>query len=349
MAGTVVEVASDAELQAVCGSHAGLTVLLFWAPWHPPSTHLTKVLDAIAADQRNVRFAKVNTDVCPGLATRLGADSVPFAAFLNPKGGKVETLAGADPPRLVEKVKALASKPFTEAGSGCGGGGCGKKGGCGNQGSGGTAAPAEDELSTRLKALVNFSPVMLFMKGTKEEPFCKFSKQAVALLNKYNLEYSTFDILQDEDARDGLKEFSNWPTFPQLYTNGQFVGGVDIMKELDEEGTFLEAMPGEAQDDPPLDVKLKNLINKHPVMLFMKGDPETPRCGFSGKTCALLKEHGIEFDTFDILGDEDVRQGLKTYSNWPTFPQIYAKGKLVGGLDILKELADEGTLKEELA
>ena len=63
----------------------------------------------------------------------------------------------------------------------------------------------------------------------------------------------------------------------------------------------------------------------------------------------LLNEHGVEFDTFDILSDEEVRQGLKDYSNWPTYPQLYAKGKLLGGLDIIKELAEEGSLTDELS
>ena len=68
-----------------------------------------------------------------------------------------------------------------------------------------------------------------------------------------------------------------------------------------------------------------------------------------GKMVDLLNDHGIEFDTFDILSDEEVRQGLKDYSNWPTYPQLYAKGKLLGGLDIIKELAEEGSLTDELS
>lgn len=63
----------------------------------------------------------------------------------------------------------------------------------------------------------------------------------------------------------------------------------------------------------------------------------------------LLNEHSIDYDTFDILSDEDVRQGLKVYSNWPTYPQLYSRGKLIGGLDILKELAEEGALADELS
>lgn len=68
------------------------------------------------------------------------------------------------------------------------------------------------------------------------------------------------------------------------------------------------------------------------------GSPSSPRCGFSSSIVQILKENGIQFDYFDILSDENVRQGLKTYSNWPTYPQLYVHGKLVGGLDIVKEM-----------
>eukprot|EP00440_Ansanella_granifera_P042224 gb/GFBE01045772.1/.p1 GENE.gb/GFBE01045772.1/~~gb/GFBE01045772.1/.p1 ORF type:complete len:333 (+),score=94.91 gb/GFBE01045772.1/:1-999(+) len=328
----VTEVCSDAELQALCSSHAGLTTVLLWAPWHPPSVHLTKVLEAIAADQKSVRFAKVNTDVCPGLATSLGADQVPFAAFLNPRGAKLDVLAGADPPKLVEKVKALASRSLDAV----------------PETAGSAAATGDQDMNTRLKELINFSPVMLFMKGSKVEPFCKFSKQAIAILEKHNIDYSTFDILKDEEVRQSLKDYSNWKTYPQLYIDGELIGGVDIIKEMDEDGSLVEAV-GSAKGDKPLQERLKDLINQADVMLFMKGDPDQPRCGFSGKIVGILNEHNIKFETFDILTDEEVRQGLKEYSNWPTYPQVYAKGKLIGGLDILKELADEGSLVEELS
>eukprot|EP00929_Paragymnodinium_shiwhaense_P112272 TRINITY_DN80532_c0_g1_i1.p1 TRINITY_DN80532_c0_g1~~TRINITY_DN80532_c0_g1_i1.p1 ORF type:complete len:335 (-),score=103.42 TRINITY_DN80532_c0_g1_i1:108-1112(-) len=331
MAGTVIEVSSNAELEALYGNHSKLTTVLLWAPWHPPSVHLGKVLDVMAAEERSVRFGKVNTDVCPALATRLGADQVPFVAFLDPKGKRVDALAGADPPRLLQKVKMLATRPFNAA----------------------NEAPAEgasasSDLNTRLKELVNYDPVMLFMKGSKVEPFCKFSRQAIELMGKHDVEFSTFDILQDNEVREGLKDFSNWKTYPQLYINGELLGGIDIMKEMDADGSLAEAWPSNAKGEERLEDRLKKLINKADVMVFMKGDPETPRCGFSGKMVALLQENKVSFDTFDILEDEDVRQGLKTYSNWPTFPQLYGHGKLIGGLDIVKELADEGSLLEEL-
>jgi len=76
------------------------------------------------------------------------------------------------------------------------------------------------------------------MKGNKASPQCGFSRQMVELLGNKLIEYDTFDILEDEDIRAGLKKFSNWPTYPQLYVRGQFIGGLDICKELEEEDEF---------------------------------------------------------------------------------------------------------------
>lgn len=81
----------------------------------------------------------------------------------------------------------------------------------------------------------------------------------------------------------------------------------------------------------------------------MKGYPDQPRCGFSRRIVDLLRTQGVEFSSFDILSDESVRQGLKVLNNWPTFPQLIINGEFVGGLDVVKEMADNGELKEMLA
>ncbi|MCJ1278554.1 monothiol glutaredoxin grx4 [Puttea exsequens] len=86
-----------------------------------------------------------------------------------------------------------------------------------------------------------------------------------------------------------------------------------------------------------LDQRLSELVKAAPVMLFMKGTPSTPQCGFSRQLVGLLREKGVRYGFFNILADEEVRQGLKAWSDWPTFPQLYLKGELVGGLDIVKE------------
>lgn len=94
----------------------------------------------------------------------------------------------------------------------------------------------------------------------------------------------------------------------------------------------------EATGSGSLEDRLKALINKAKVMVFMKGDRNAPRCGFSKQLISILNETKIPYETFDILSDEEVRQGLKTYSDWPTYPQVYVNGELQGGLDIIKEM-----------
>ena len=86
-----------------------------------------------------------------------------------------------------------------------------------------------------------------------------------------------------------------------------------------------------------LDKRLAELVKAAPVMLFMKGTPSSPQCGFSRQLVGLLREKGVRYGFFNILADDDVRQGLKVWSDWPTFPQLYLQGELVGGLDIVKE------------
>ena len=191
-----------------------------------------------------------------------------------------------------------------------------------------------DELNARLKKIINLSPVMLFMKGDPAAPKCGFSRQTVEMFSNLNAKYGTFDILTDDAVRQGLKTYSNWPTYPQLYIKGELVGGLDILKELNEDGE-LKTMLTEAMPAPP---DFNALVNKAPLMIFMKGNPAEPKCGFSRTLIQILSETGLSYDTFDILSDDDVRQGLKKFSNWPTFPQVYVKGDLVGGLDIIKEL-----------
>lgn len=78
------------------------------------------------------------------------------------------------------------------------------------------------------------------------------------------------------------------------------------------------------------------------------GSPDAPQCGFSRTIVGILREENIEFSSFDILRDETVRAGLKTFSDWPTYPQLYVKGEFIGGLDVIKEMQKEGALKSQL-
>lgn len=131
--------------------------------------------------------------------------------------------------------------------------------------------------------------------------------------------------------------------------------------------TAISAVEEKGESTEELNKRLKELMTKSDVVLFMKGDPTTPRCGFSRKIVALLQEHKTDFTTFDILTDDSVRQGesllkaleiiecslfvvsgLKELNQWPTFPQLIIKGEFVGGLDVVTEMAGSGELQELL-
>lgn len=92
--------------------------------------------------------------------------------------------------------------------------------------------------------------------------------------------------------------------------------------------------------------KIRQLLSENNILLFMKGDKFFPKCGFSNTAVQILRELGAPFTTYDILEDEELRQSLKLFSNWPTYPQLYINGELVGGCDIMKEMYLSGELQE---
>ena len=99
----------------------------------------------------------------------------------------------------------------------------------------------------------------------------------------------------------------------------------------------------EAQD------RIRQQVAADKIVLYMKGSPQAPQCGFSAKASQLLAACGAKFATYDVLSDQDIRQGVKQYSNWPTIPQLYINGEFIGGCDIMIELYQKGELQKLVA
>lgn len=285
-------------------------------------------------------FALLEAETLPVISSKLHVSVVPTFVGIR-SGSVVWKLEGANPPELGKIVKKFAENP--------------------NEFSPLEVTPAPTDINDRLRALVSSAPVMLFMKGTPEAPRCGFSRKTVEILQRNDVPFSFFDILQDDDVRAGLKKLYDWPTYPQLYVNGQLIGGYDIVNEIASGGESLKkelgiehlsaseiskTESGNKTLSEALIQRCRSLINQAPVMIFMKGTPDAPRCGFSRTAVQMFRDEDIPFDSFDILGDMDIREGLKVYSDWPTYPQIYFRGALIGGVDILKEMkAETGSLK----
>lgn len=95
--------------------------------------------------------------------------------------------------------------------------------------------------------------------------------------------------------------------------------------------------------------QIKETVTGNPIVLFMKGNANFPQCGFSGKVIQILTALEAEFVTVDVLSNDQVREGIKQYSNWPTIPQLYVKGEFIGGCDIITEMYESGELKDVFA
>jgi len=95
--------------------------------------------------------------------------------------------------------------------------------------------------------------------------------------------------------------------------------------------------------------RIRQIVAGHPIVLFMKGTPQFPQCGFSQLACQVLNACGVqEFHTVNVLADAEIRQGIKEYANWPTIPQLYVNGEFVGGSDIMREMYQSGELQKLL-
>lgn len=94
--------------------------------------------------------------------------------------------------------------------------------------------------------------------------------------------------------------------------------------------------------------QLKEVVENNDIVLFMKGSPDFPQCGFSGRAAQILQTLGAKYASVDVLADNAVREGIKEYSNWPTIPQLYIKGEFIGGSDIMMEMYENGELKTKV-
>ena len=111
----------------------------------------------------------------------------------------------------------------------------------------------------------------------------------------------------------------------------------------------LQDASGQGGSDAEAHEFIRDTITEHPVVLFMKGVPDKPQCGFSAVVVQILDHLGVDFVGVNVLQDEVLRQGVKTFSDWPTIPQLYVKGEFVGGSDIVREMFQSGELKPFLA
>ncbi|KIY52068.1 glutaredoxin [Fistulina hepatica ATCC 64428] len=208
-----------------------VSLINFWAPWAEPCQQMNEVVRELAKKHPKALFLQVEAESQPDIAESFDIEAVP--AFVILRGHTLlDRITGADAPKLAQAMEKHAASPVIIPLSTT---------------SKAPAAPSDvamavdeapEQLESRLRALMGQSKVVLFMKGSPDAPRCGFSRRMVALLRGQGVEFTYFDILQDEAVRQGLKKLNDWPTFPQLIVNGELVGGLDIAQEMVDNGEF---------------------------------------------------------------------------------------------------------------
>jgi len=209
-------------------SKGDVNVVLFMQDWANSCDTTANVIVELANDLGNVSYAEVIAEDHPDLCEKYNVVGVPTVLFFQ-KRKEMDRVVGVRVRDVVAKLKFLAANTGSAA-----------------------APPTEiiqennlSNLNDRLKALVSSKEVMIFIKGNPGQPKCGFSRVIMEILNETGIEYGHFDILSDEEVRQGLKTYSNWQTYPQVYVKGELIGGLDIIKELKESGDLLSTLKGE--------------------------------------------------------------------------------------------------------
>ncbi|TDZ12997.1 Monothiol glutaredoxin-4 [Colletotrichum spinosum] len=236
---TITEITSlsDWEKHIASTPPSTLHIISFHAPWAAPCAQMATVLSTLASEYPvtsppQTSWVSINAEELSEISETYNVTAVPFLVLLR-NGQVLETVSGSSAVKVRHAIETHAKKP---ASAGAVNGAPGVE----NGPSAAADAPAEEavdpakakeELFKRLSNLVKAASVMLFMKGTPSSPQCGFSRQLVAILREHSVKYGFFNILADDEVRQGLKEYADWPTYPQLWMDGELVGGLDIVKE----------------------------------------------------------------------------------------------------------------------
>lgn len=196
--------------------------MLFSADWAEQCTQILNVLTDLSKKPEYaavIQFLNVPAEDLSEVSLRHQIEAVPTVLFIR-SGSAIDRIDGVDIASLSIKCKSFVEKTISSGGD------------------------SQISLNDRLKALINRAKVMIFMKGDRNAPRCGFSKQLIGIVNETNIAYETFDILTNEEVRQGLKDYSDWPTYPQVYVNGELIGGLDIIKELVANNELISTLNG---------------------------------------------------------------------------------------------------------
>lgn len=209
---TIINVKTSEEYKSLIQSEK-LTLVLFSAEWAEQCKQVLDAMKELANQTKSMQLLNVSAEDLSDISIKHQIEAVPTVIFFK-NGSAVDRIDGVNISALTQKCKQ-----FVEI-----------------------EATSQASLESRLSSLINKANLMIFMKGSRDGPKCGFSKQLIALMDSLDVDYETFDILTDEQVRQGLKTYSDWPTYPQVYVKGELIGGLDIVKEMHASGDLIKTL-----------------------------------------------------------------------------------------------------------
>ncbi|KAF6066453.1 Monothiol glutaredoxin-3 [Candida albicans] len=246
----VIEIESEQQFTELTKADPSkLIALYFHTPWAGPCKTMNQVFKTLADSKESdnsIIFLSINADELPEISEIFEVSAVPYFLLIRNQT-ILKELSGADPKEFIQALNQFSNNTNSTTTSNNDNVQASINSTTANTNSNNTTTNApeveesEEALNERLNKLTKAAPIMLFMKGSPSSPQCGFSRQLVAILREHQVRFGFFDILKDDSVRQGLKKFSDWPTFPQLYINGEFQGGLDIIKEsIEDDEKFFE-------------------------------------------------------------------------------------------------------------
>ena len=246
----VIEIESEQQFTELTKADPSkLIALYFHTPWAGPCKTMNQVFKTLADSKESdnsIIFLSINADELPEISEIFEVSAVPYFILIRNQT-ILKELSGADPKEFIQTLNQFSNNTNSTTTNNNDNVQASINSTTANTNSNNTTTNApeveesEEALNERLNKLTKAAPIMLFMKGSPSSPQCGFSRQLVAILREHQVRFGFFDILKDDSVRQGLKKFSDWPTFPQLYINGEFQGGLDIIKEsIEDDEKFFE-------------------------------------------------------------------------------------------------------------
>ena len=177
----------------------------------------------------------------------------------------------------------------------------------------------QKEAFTEIEDKLSSASIVIFIRGNPAAPACRASRQMVEQLDNLEIKYRSYDILFNQKLKEWLKYYANWPSFPQLYIYGKFIGGTEIMLQLIEQDDFMAMIPSECIRTNAIE-RINTALAKSVVAIFIKGTKNKPFDGYQREAIQILDASKVRYSIYNVMNDPDLREILKEISRFSSYP-----------------------------